>query len=159
MMAQALFQKIKQFLWKLIRLNSSPRQIALGVAVGVFIGISPFYGMHTLLALLAAMFIPGTNKAAILAGTNISFFPLGPFISWAGYTLGRAILGDPQYPALKWAMFKNLNMHDITFLYYPFFLGSMILGLILSFMFFFLVFFFIKRMRRSGRISSGCFLA
>lgn len=157
-MAHALFQKIKQFLWKLIRLNSSPRQIALGVAVGVFIGISPFYGMHTLLALLAVMFIPGVNKAAILAGTNVSFFPLGPLITWAGYTLGRVILGNPQYPALKWAMFKSFNMRDITFLYYPYFLGSMILGLILSFIFFFLVLFFIKRMRRSGRIFSGCFL-
>lgn len=147
-MARALFQKIKKFLLKLIRLNSSPRQIAFGVAVGVFIGLSPFYGMHTLLALFAAMLIPRTNKIAILAGTNITITPLAPFVGWAEYSLGCSILRNPQYPSLNWEMIKALRVDNVSFLYYPLFLGSFVLGLVLAVVFFFIVLFFVERLRR-----------
>ncbi|MFH1692398.1 MAG: DUF2062 domain-containing protein [Candidatus Omnitrophota bacterium] len=148
---QVFFQKIKRLAWKLIRLNNSPRQIAFGVAVGVFIGVTPLYGMHTLLALFAALLIPRTNKIAILAGTNITIAPLAPLISWAGYSLGCFILRNPQYPPLSWEMIKALRVDSVTFLYYPLFLGSLVLGFFLAFIFFFIVLVIVKKMRRRKR--------
>ncbi len=43
--------KIKSVIFKLIRLNSTPSGIALGVALGVFIGTTPLYGFHTAMVL------------------------------------------------------------------------------------------------------------
>ncbi len=148
MVERIFIEKIKRFFLGLVMLNSSPERIAFGVAVGVFIGVTPLYGMHTLLALFAAMLIPRTNKIAILAGTNITIAPLAPFVSWAGYTLGCFILRNPQYPPLNWEMIKALRVDSVTFLYYPLFLGSLALGLVLAVIFFFIVLFFIRAVRR-----------
>lgn len=149
MAARVLCQKAKQFFWNVVKLNSSPERIAFGVAVGVFIGVTPLYGMHTVLALFAAMLIPRTNKIAILAGTNITIPPLAPLVSWLGYVIGRLILHNPQYPVLNWAVLKSLSVDDITFLYYPLFLGSIVLGVILAVVFYFIALFSIRAMRRA----------
>lgn len=85
--------KIKAFIQKLRRLileNDSPKEIALGMAIGVFIGFSPLYGFHTLLAVLVAFMMKKTNRLAIIAGTQISF--LAPVIYWAEYKVGKSIL-------------------------------------------------------------------
>ncbi len=128
---------VKERLYRLLMLNNSPHEIALGVAMGVFIGIMPLYGLHTLLVILAAVLIRRSNKVAILLGTNISIPPTVPFITWAGYTIGRHVLGE-QYPPFRWDFFSHFSYRELWKLYFPLFVGSLILALLASGVFYIL---------------------
>ena len=143
--------KLKKRLLLLVKSNNTPREIALGVAIGVFIAITPLYGFHTLMVIIFALLIPRTNKIAILVGTNISIPPTTPLITWAGYSIGKFILGN-NYPALEWLTLKNLTFRDIPYLFYPLFVGSLILGIICAIVFYFIVLFVIGKMRKRKKL-------
>ncbi len=117
----------RQRLSTLLKSNNAPHEIALGVAIGVFIGIMPLYGFHTLLFMLAAFLIPRVNKIAIFLGTNISLPLTAPFITWAGYTIGRGMLRG-GYPALNMDTLRHLKLEDIPRFFTPLFFGSLLLG-------------------------------
>ncbi len=142
------FKKLKDKFMILLRINNTPRHIALGVAIGVFIGVTPLYGFHTILAILMAILIRQTNKIAILIGSNISIPPTAPFISWAGYEIGRVILGH-KYPAIKWTALKHFRYGDVKEILFPLFLGSFILGLILAVCFYFITLVLVKRFKKA----------
>ena len=82
--------------------DNDPSEVALGVAIGVFIAILPLYGLHTILVLTAAFFIRRANVIAMLVGTNISLPPTVPFITWAGYNIGRLMLGNKYAYMPSW---------------------------------------------------------
>ncbi len=142
--------KIKKSLVKLLRLHSSPHEIALGTAIGVFIAILPVYGLHTIMVIIAALLVRPANKIAILLGTNISLPPTVPFITWAGYEIGRFILKG-GLPPLTWADFKQVSLQKIMSMYKPLFLGSVILGIICAIVFYFIAFFVAKRLRKKRK--------
>lgn len=149
-------QTLRERVARLLRLNNSPHEIALGVAIGVFIGVTPLYGLHTLMVIAAAFFVKRVNKIAMLLGTSISTTPTVPLITWAGYSLGRLILGD-HYPPLVWEMFKDIFHNGfqgayqmIRSLYAPLFLGSVVLGMFLAPVFYFLVFRAVLYWQRGG---------
>ena len=138
--------KFKKFLVKLLRLNNTPYEIALGGAIGVFIAILPVYGLHTVLVIILAIIVRPANKIAMLLGTNISLPPTLPFITWTSYDIGRFFLkGD--YPPLTWSDFTNVTFKKIFNFYPPLFLGSVILGLICSVIFYFLIYFVVKKLQ------------
>mgnify|MGYP001573995690 CR=1 FL=1 len=122
---------LKQRIIALFKLNNTPHEIALGIAVGVFIAITPLYGFHTIMVVVAAFFIKRVNKFAILLGTNVSTTLTFPFITWAGYNIGRFIFGK-SYPPLYWDTFKHFNYKQLLHLYFPLFIGSIVLGIILA---------------------------
>jgi uncharacterized protein (DUF2062 family) len=131
---------LKRLLIKLIKFNATPHGIALGVAIGVFIAVLPLYGLHTIMMITAAILVPSTNKIAIFIGTNISLPPTFPFITWGGYEIGRLIL-KKNYPALTWSYFTHLNFQTLKDFYYPLFIGSFFLGLILAGLLYLIAFF------------------
>ena len=140
------FKKIKARFIALLVQNNTPHGIALGVAVGVCIGVTPLYGLHKVLFILAAMCIRRANKAAILLGTNISLPPTVPFITWGGYELGRLILPMP-YPPLSEAYFSSIGHLSfwqifklVRHLYLPLFVGSMVMGVILAVLLYFITY-------------------
>ena len=80
--------------WKedIIKSEEPAHKKAAAVALGVFVGMSPFWGLHTLLVfLLAATF--RLNKVIAFLFSNISIPPLIPFIIYASYQLGSLITG------------------------------------------------------------------
>ncbi len=139
---------IKRKILALVRLNNTPHEIAFGTAIGVFIGITPLYGFHTILVILLAMLIPRANRIAILSGSNISIPPTAPFISWAGYEIGRFILKE-DYPAIIPASLKGITYKEIESILFPLFAGSFVLGLIGSFICYFAVLVIIKKIRKA----------
>lgn len=134
----------------LLKSNSSPHEIALGIAIGVFIGITPFYGFHILTALIVALTVKHVNKVAIFLGINISLPPTIPFITWAGYRLGRNFLGGDSYPALGWNDFRYFSYDTFFHLFSALVVGSLFLGITLSVAVYLLTFWFIKR--RKGAV-------
>jgi hypothetical protein len=126
--------------------HSSPHEIALGMAIGVFIGITPFYGFHILTAILTAFIMKRVNKLAIFLGMNISLPPTIPFITWAGYRIGRQILGS-AYPPLGWDYFKDFSYREYFHFFYALMIGSLVLGAVLSGLIYFLTLWFVKSRR------------
>ena len=84
-----------------LHLDEEPSRLATGMAVGVFIGCTPFYGLHTLLALLVAV-IFRLNKVATVTGAwiNLPFF--APFVYAFALRLGEAILSR-DFSSFSWA--------------------------------------------------------
>lgn len=142
-------QTLKSRFIQLWQSHSSPHEIALGVAIGVFIGITPFYGFHIFTACLVVFMMKRVNKLAIFLGMNISLPVTIPFITWAGYSIGRNILGGASYPALSWTDFKHFSYETFFNFFYALMLGSLILGIGLSVLFYFLTLWFFKR--RKGK--------
>lgn len=77
---------------RLRRLPDPPHKIARGVAAGVFVCFTPFFGFHFLLAAMLAFVMQGNILAALLAtffGNPITF----PIIAAVSLELGTWMLG------------------------------------------------------------------
>ena len=144
-----MIRALREKILALLRLNNTPPEIALGVAIGVFIAITPLYGFHTLMAVIAMLLIPRVNKIAILVGTNISIPPTTPLITWAGYEIGRFLLKKP-YPPLTLSYFKNFSLKTFGDFYYPLFVGSIVLGIICGVIFYFITFIVVTRVKQKN---------
>ncbi|MDI6758925.1 MAG: DUF2062 domain-containing protein [Candidatus Omnitrophota bacterium] len=137
-------ETLKDKIIRLLKLNNSPHEIALGVGLGAFIAIMPLYGLHTIMVIIAALLIRRVNKIALLVGTNVSLPPTVPFITWIGYSIGRFILGN-DYPAFNWLDFKHFSLKNFMQFYYLLFVGSLIEGFICAIILYFLTRHFVKK--------------
>lgn len=85
---------------RLRRLPDPPHKIARGVAAGVFVSFTPFFGFHFVLAGALAFVMQGNILASLLAtffGNPLTF----PFIATAALECGYWLLGLPgglQFP-------------------------------------------------------------
>lgn len=128
---------------KILSLDSHPRHIALGFAVGVFISITPFFGIHTPLA-IAAAFIFRLNKLTCLTGawvnTPLTIIP----VLGLSYKLGSILLGNSPaeltISSLEWV---TLKQHATAII-----LGSSIIGFILAVAGYFFSYWLIVRFRK-----------
>ncbi len=87
--------------WKedILKSQESPQKKAAAIALGVFVGISPFWGLHTLLVFsLAAVF--RLNKVIAFLFSNISILPLIPLIIYVSYQAGSFLTGN----GLNWEL-------------------------------------------------------
>ena len=76
---------------RLMRLSATPHSIGLGLAVGVFMGFSPFVGFHMITA--AAISFPiGGNMLAAALGTMVCNVTC-PAMLLADYQIGASLIG------------------------------------------------------------------
>ncbi len=73
--------------------NDSPEKKALSVALGLFIGLSPLWGFHTIIVIFLAILLK-LNKVIAFAFSNISLPPFIPFVFLASLTTGYWVLGE-----------------------------------------------------------------
>ncbi len=123
------FRQFKLHLIRLARIKSSPDAVARGMSLGVFIGFTPFFGFHILIALLFA-FILRQNKIATFVGVWVTNPVTAPFIYALEYETGRMLLGMPP---IGMAVFsRELTWNTAVQLGLPLGLGSVVLGLPLA---------------------------
>lgn len=83
---------VSYILHRVRRLPDPPHRIARGVAAGVMVCFTPFFGLHFVLATLLALAMQGNLIAALLAtflGNPVTF----PFIAALALELGNWMLG------------------------------------------------------------------
>lgn len=108
----------------LLENHASPIELSLGVGVGVFIGLTPFYLLHTLLAMgLAWVF--RINIAAAVLGTQVSNPFFAPGLIAASLWVGHALGPSPSGQRGSW------NPADLTF-YVSWLRGGLVLGALLG---------------------------
>lgn len=78
-------------LWRQARSLEKGRGVAKGLAVGVFIGNLPLYGLHTVLSLYTAKRLR-LHPLTVVTGSLISTPPLGPLLIAAAIWLGHLML-------------------------------------------------------------------
>lgn len=110
-------------------INDSPRKIAISFAIGIFIGMSPVLGLHTMLG-IAAAWLFRLNKFVTIIGVYITnpwtIVPIYTFATW----IGAKILGiNKVIPSINW---HNLSLSrliiEMEHLLWPFVFGTTLIG-------------------------------
>lgn len=119
----------KFFLEDFLQHSDSKEKKALSIALGVFIGASPFWGFQTALVLFLAVVLK-LNKVIAFAFSNISIPPCIPFIVFGGIQLGALLLGhDPVVKNLSELNIDNFSFQEHLLQYL---VGSFSLAILLA---------------------------
>jgi uncharacterized protein len=82
---------------KLLAIKDTPQAIAGGIAIGIFFGFTPLFGLKTLSAILLAWLTGSNILAAVLAGAlHDVVLPFMPAIYWWEYQVGYFLLSHPH---------------------------------------------------------------
>lgn len=134
---------VRRWMEALLHIEDTPSRTAAAYAVGVFIGFSPFLGLHTVLALVCA-FVFDLNRVAVLLGvySNLPWI-MAPW--YAGVTaIGAGVLNTKLPPgfqerlaqlfeqSLFSADFWRELLHLMRPLLWPYLLGSTVGALLLA---------------------------
>ena len=114
---------------RLLRLKGQPEEVAGGVAIGVFVGMTPTVPLHTVLAVLIA-YLFRKSKLAAAMGVWVSNPLFLPFVYLLDYRLGRMITrtNPPSFEVSGFSIHKIIELGwGISF---PLIVGGLILGLI-----------------------------
>ncbi|MEO0540853.1 MAG: DUF2062 domain-containing protein [Cyanobacteria bacterium P01_A01_bin.105] len=155
-MKRAAWQRRLRYLYiRFIRLRGHPREIARGIAAGVFAGCYPLFGLQTLIGVAIAAAIRG-NKIMAAAATWISnpltYVPIYAF----NFQVGRWLLRQPMdlqifTTADSFREWSSLGL-DIT---QSLMVGSTAVGLGLGLISYILSLSLIQRIRQNKRRSQS----
>ncbi len=123
---------LQYYRYRLMRLRENPQKLAKGLAIGVFAGCFPLFGLQMIFAILLAFIWQG-NKFTALMGTWIS----NPFtyvpIFLLNFKVGKliintiadeTILNDISFNWDSWQSLANAGLEIISVL----FVGSFLVG-------------------------------
>lgn len=100
--------KINEFIERVKKLQGDPNFIASGMAIGIFVGITPTFPFHTFIA-IALAYILRASKAAAAIGVWIGNPFTIPFIYLGSYKTGALILGTSLPFDAKYTTFTELT--------------------------------------------------
>jgi len=148
-------EKIRETVKKLFSLKDTPHAIAGGVAIGVFVGFTPLFGIKTLLSLGLAYALRCNPIAAVIAvSLHDVLMPFAPFLMRMEYDIGYWMLSHPHHlppklelshqhlhlgEMLQWTTFLNLGL--------PLLLGSLVVSAPAAVVFYFLMLAIVKARR------------
>jgi uncharacterized protein (DUF2062 family) len=117
-------------LQRIARMAGSPHYLAAGVAIGIALALTPWFGLHFVLAFILARLFRASLPLA-LAFTLLNNPWTLPLVMVSDYELGRAILGSsaiglPPVEAISWSYLLS----DGEALLIPLIVGSTPLALL-----------------------------
>jgi uncharacterized protein (DUF2062 family) len=89
-----LKERLKSFWHRIKKLQGEPRYIATGMAIGVFIGITPTIPFHTAIAIVLAFIFKGSKPAAAI-GVWIANPITIPIFYIGSFKVGTLLLDKP----------------------------------------------------------------
>ncbi|MEJ2699651.1 MAG: DUF2062 domain-containing protein [Desulfuromonadales bacterium] len=124
----AFVRQFKLNFLRFVRLRGGPEEIAKGMALGIFIGMTPTLGFQMVIALFFAWLLR-QNKIAAALGVWITNPVTAPVIYALEYESGRVLLGMeharlPQH--LTFAAMKTLGWEVLG----PLCFGSLLYGIV-----------------------------
>ncbi len=144
-------ERISQMLVRARQLEGNPNELARGMAVGIFISITPIIPFQTVAAILMAFLVRGSKAAAVL-GTWLSNPLTIPLVYYVNYKVGCLLLGYESaadrivFGSLFQLMELGLAVTSAMMV------GGVIIGTILGVIAYFVTFYlFVTFRERSGR--------
>ena len=162
-----VWDRLKEFVWpkrgwgrsisyilhRVRRLPDPPHRVARGVAAGIFVCFTPFYGFHFVLAGILAWLMRGNILAALMAtffGNPLTYVPIGIVALKTGYWLlgtefdetkhrsfgGKFVDAGADLKANFFAMFtdQTADWNGLTVFYhqvfFPYLIGGILPGVI-----------------------------
>jgi len=125
---------VRDLFRRLVELRDTPHAIAGGVAIGVFYGFTPLFGVKTLLSLGTAWLARCSKIAAVISvSLHDVVTPLWPFLLRVEYEIGFWILSHPHHLPPKLAMhhvklFELLKWSTFPKLGLPTLIGSLVIA-------------------------------
>jgi uncharacterized protein len=114
---------------RILALPGHPREVAAGLAIGVFVGMTPTTPLQSLLAIVFC-FLLKKSKLAAFMGTWVSNPLTLPVIYFCDYEVGRIITGVER-PSLLLSDFSLQRMLDLGIhIVYPLLIGGLFVGLL-----------------------------
>jgi len=129
-------------------INESPRKMATAFAIGIFIGMSPLLGIHTVLGLLAAWAFR-LNRVITLVGVFVTnpwtIVPIYSFGTW----IGAKIMGMHKViPVIDWTEITILGfLKEFRPLLLPFIIGSTATAIVSAVVGYFVLYNAVKKYR------------
>jgi uncharacterized protein len=138
---------------RLLKIRGTPHEIALGLALGIFMGLSPFLGLHTLLAIFLAFILKG-NKISAAIGSWIINPLTAPFLYSLNYFIGSHLMGLQH--SYSWPRDEGLKtflslLSKTPEIIWALTLGGVVVGLPLAVTGYFLSFMVIQRYQEDIR--------
>lgn len=139
---------------KLLAIRDTPEAIAGGIAIGIFFGFTPLFGIKTISAIFIAWLLRCNIIAAVLAGTlHDLILPIMPVVFVWEYKIGFWMIngviprGVPRlHLALnQWRDWTRIFTSQVG---KPMLLGSIVVGLPLSLACYFIAKFIVARHHR-----------
>jgi uncharacterized protein (DUF2062 family) len=145
---------LREKVGRLLSLKDPPQAIAVGMAVGMFFGLIPLWGLKTLLALAVTRLLRGSIVAAVIAVTlHDVVLPVMPLLLRWEYDVGYWLLSHPhalpprlhmshQNPAIwfHWSTFFTVGQ--------PSLLGSLVLAVPVGVVTYYVTLALVKQWRR-----------
>lgn len=103
---------VRQLLVRLRTEGGSPGRQAGAVALGVFIGCSPFYGLHLALCVLFARLL-GLNRMLTYLAAHVSLPGIWPLLVFAELQVGRRLRGAEAL-SIRPAEIRTLDLGQFT---------------------------------------------
>ena len=162
-------KKLKDWAVKLVTQNSTPHEIAFGLAAGVFVGALPIMGIQMIVVLFLLIPFKNVNRFAAASGvwyTNpVTFIPIYAFTYWIGtlfYHSGEVL----DYASFSAAFqgrdtltgFFNLLKEEQGFfldLFICTWIGGFILGIVLAIPVYYVTKAAVEKYRNRGNISGN----
>ena len=138
-------QRLKSLYLKIKSLKGDPHYVAMGMAVGVFVAVTPTIPFHTVIALILAFALKASKPAAVI-GVWFSNPITIPPLYYGSYKVGMLLLDrnfipDPGVQSLQEMLKHGL---DITF---AMILGGALLGILPAIGAYFLTRQFFRKLR------------
>lgn len=148
-LARAYWIRLQRILRRIARGHSTTHEIALGAAIGIFIGMTPTIGLQMVIAAAIATLL-GANRLSAILPVWISNPATMVWLYGSTYTIGRAIVGGPTLREFL-GEFKKVHQSEGLFaamqemfnvgmsIQLPLWLGSILAGTVCAVPTYFLV--------------------
>jgi len=135
---------------RFVRLHGSPKQVAWGSALGLFVAMSPTMGFQMAIAIAMAAFFR-ISKVAAAAAVWVTNPATAPIIYWFNYKLGAKLLGYPVNAQFLsnpcWETFWHAGTHAIVSVT----LGGVITGIAIALPGYFVILTMVQTAREKAR--------
>jgi uncharacterized protein (DUF2062 family)/2-polyprenyl-3-methyl-5-hydroxy-6-metoxy-1,4-benzoquinol methylase len=140
---------LRELLYKLRTEGGSPNRLAGAVALGVFIGCTPFYGFHLLLCIVFAKLLR-LNRALTYLAAHVSLPGVWPLLVFAELQIGRLLRGA----GLLSIRLSEIRQLDLKQFFVDLLLGSAVVGAVLAAAFGFFTLWAARRRQRHPHVEA-----
>ncbi|HWR58910.1 MAG TPA: DUF2062 domain-containing protein [Thermodesulfovibrionales bacterium] len=130
----------------ILTVKETPHRLSMAFASGIFIGMSPLLGLHTILGIVVA-YIFKLNRFVTLMGVFVTnpwtIIPIYTFSTWVG---AKCLGMDNVIPDTDWSnitVSKLLN--ELSPILKPFIVGTTLIGVLAALISYFVVYYMTKK--------------
>jgi len=136
---KSIKQRIKNHIKEVLELKTSPKEIALGFAIGTFFANFPTFGLEILIIFLILIIFKKVSKISLL----LAYVVWNPLITYplavVNYLIGDYILRDIPIITIKFTWFQELIRLTVRYI-----VGSLFVATIAAIVSYFVVYYLVK---------------